>query len=95
MRTLTIVNVLIWGALVWVGLALLKRAEVRHLAVHAGAGQLAYFVQVPLAMMVITGLAYATTRVTGFKFSGMAIEVIATLGILALVLAYVSGAGTR
>jgi hypothetical protein len=91
MRTVTCINVFLWGALVWLGRSLSANVAARNIQGYPNHGQLVYYVYVPMGMVVLALAAFALARIRKVKYLALVIEILVLLALLPFMLPYTGG----
>jgi len=91
MRTLTVVNVLLWGALLWLGIDLIKGAQSQHVVGLPNAGQIDYYIRVPAAMLLGTLALFALARLTRFRRTALILQSPVLVCLVPFMLPYTGG----
>jgi hypothetical protein len=95
MKVLAGINILLWGAFVWIGHSVTHNAAA-DAAVHGipgvpNHGQLVYYIYFPIVMVVCAVGAYAPSTVKQIRYTGIVIEFLVLLALLPFCLGYTGG----
>jgi hypothetical protein len=95
MKVLAGINILLWGAFVWIGHSVTHNAAA-DAAAHGipgvlNRGQLVYYIYFPIVMVVCAVGAYALSTLKQIRYVGIVIEILVLLALLPFFLRYTGG----
>jgi hypothetical protein len=95
MKVLSAINILLWGAFVWIGHSVIHNAA-ENAAAHGipnvpNHGQLVYYIYLPIGMVACAAGAYAVSKLKQVRYLGVVIEVGALCSFLLFILGYTGG----
>jgi len=91
MRFVAAINVLLWGAFIWIGHRLLDASTARDVAGYPNAGQVMYYLYCPIAMVILALAAYGLSRFRKLWYIGLGIEVLLLFFFFPFLLRYTGG----
>ena len=91
MRALTVVNTLLWCGFTWLGFDLSDGVVAQHVAGYPNAGQIAYYIQFPIAMAACAVAAFLFARFNRFRGTALMIEILVLLVVLPFIFGYTGG----
>jgi len=90
-RVLAGINVLLWGAFIWIGRGLIHNLAGRAVPGYPNHGQMTYYVYFPMAMLTLALSAYAIGRVRKLRYVGLGVEVLVLVVFAPFFLGYTGG----
>jgi len=91
MRFVAGINVLLWGAFIWIGHGLLHNLAARSIPGFPNQGQMTYYLYFPMGMLTLALSAYALSRVRKLRYVGLGIEVLLLFVFVPFLLGYTGG----
>jgi uncharacterized protein involved in cysteine biosynthesis len=91
MQVATIINVLIWSALVWTGWDGLANVVAQRVEGYPNHAQTVYYLYIPLGMVAVTLAGYALSRVGKARYIALIIEILVLVAVLPYLLPYGGG----
>ena len=90
-RVLAGINVLLWGAFIWIGRSLIHNLAGRAVPGYPNHGQMTYYLYFPMAMLTLALSAYAIGRVRKLRYVGLGVEVLVLVVFAPFFLGYIGG----
>ena len=91
MRTLTILNLLIWCGLVWLGIEGLQGVQSQNVAGYPNDAQVTYYLRTPIAMAVGAVAAFALARLSRYKRTALVLQIAVLLAFFPFIVYYTGG----
>lgn len=91
MRVIACINVLLWGAFIWIGSGLVDDATGRGIHGFPNNGQTMYYLYFPISMLILAISAYGFSRFRRMWYLGMGIEVLQLVALVPFFLGYTGG----
>jgi hypothetical protein len=91
MRTITCINVLAWGAFVWIGRGLLANVAAQNIAGYPNHRQSVYYIYIPAGMVVVALGANAVARIRTLKYVALVAEILVLAAVLPFFSLYTGG----
>jgi hypothetical protein len=90
MHVLVAVNALLWGGLAWFGLEFLQGVQRWQMTGLQVAAQAAYFLYVPLLLVLVTFACLAAWKLTRFRRTALTVQIVILVSVLPYVFPYVN-----
>jgi hypothetical protein len=91
MRVVAGINILLWGAFIWIGRGLLYNSAGRGIPGFPNQGQVTYYLYLPIGMLTLALCAYALSRVSKLRYVTLGIEVLVLVAFVPFFLEYTGG----
>jgi hypothetical protein len=90
-RVIAGINILLWGAFIWMGHGLLHNLALRSVPGYPNQGQMAYYLYFPIGMLTLALCAFGLSRIQKLRFVCLGIEVLALIAFVPFFLGYTGG----
>ena len=91
MRTLTVINIVVWCGLTWIGIDLTDGVRNQQVVGYPNAGQIAYYIRLPIVLSVFAVAAHVISRFTCFERTALILQVLILIAVLPFLFGYGGG----